>query len=92
MAKLRRKRTLLIITKSEGREGVVGPEPAAASGGNRQAERREPQGAALGCDYAGSPEATDKPLPGSMSEKIFLNRSQTRLTDPGSFQIRRFGR
>ena len=34
-----------------------GPKPAAASGGNRQAKRRESQGAAYGCDYASSPGA-----------------------------------
>jgi len=33
----------------------VGPKPAAASGGSRQAERRESQGAAVRRDYASSP-------------------------------------
>ena len=33
----------------------MGPKPAAASGGSRQAERRESQGAAVRRDYASSP-------------------------------------
>ena len=33
----------------------MGPEPAAASGGNRQAERRESQGAGRARDFARSP-------------------------------------
>ena len=33
----------------------MGPEPAAASGGNRQAERRESQGAGGGREHASSP-------------------------------------
>ena len=35
----------------------VGPEPAAASGGNRQAERRKSQGAMVHRDYASFPDA-----------------------------------
>ena len=42
-------------TWPEVNEAQVGPKPAAASGGNRQAERRESQGAAESRDYASSP-------------------------------------
>ena len=44
------------------RAASVGPEPAAPSGRNRQAERRESQGAAACGDYASSPGAK-KPAP-----------------------------
>ena len=36
---------------------AAGPEPDAAGGGNRQAERRESQGAIIYRDYASSPDA-----------------------------------
>ena len=57
-----------------------------AETGRRSVGNRKEQ--PLGCDYAGSPEATDKPPPGSMSEKYVLDRSQTSLIDPEKLRIR----
>ena len=60
-ARWRRNAELLYTARSE--EGSRGPEPAAASGGNRQAERRKSQGATLAsrlCEFPGL-----KPLAGS---------------------------
>ena len=48
------------------------PPPVAETGRRSVGNRKEQP---LGCDYAGSLEATDKPLPGLTSEKILLDRS-----------------
>ena len=52
----------------------VGSEPAAASGGNRQAERRESQGAARGpraCEFPGSKQHGEKRPGESCSRAVF---------------------
>ena len=61
------------------------PPPVAETGRRSVGNRKEQP---LGCDYAGSPEAIDKPLPGLMSEKCVLDRPQTSLTDPEKLRIR----
>jgi len=59
----------------------LGPKPAAAGGGKRQAERRESQGAAECCDYASSPDRQP-----NISEK--LNRTGAEGDAFGSFFVR----
>jgi len=61
------------------------PPPVAETGRRSVGNRKEQP---LGCDYAGSPEAIDKPLPSSTSEKCVLDRPQTSLTDPEKLRIR----
>ena len=48
----------------------MGLKPAAACGGSRQAERREPQGAAESCDYVCSPEDEGRRSVGIAKEQL----------------------
>ena len=60
---------LAVLRGKESPEGLGGPKPATASGGNRQAERRESQGAMKHRDYASSPEKSE------FSQSLWAQRS-----------------
>ena len=53
----------------------MGPKPAAAGGGSRQAGRRESQGAAICRDYASSPGRKEARAerPGALNEDLSLS-------------------
>ena len=64
----------------------MGPEPAAAIGGNGQAERREPQGAAESRDYVCSPEETGRLSVGNRKERLKAATMRVPRIDEGGWR------